>query len=135
MTTAPYDLLLRGGHVVDPASGLDGVADVAVTAGKIAAVGPNLPGPARPAKPSASRIVPMVTTSAAAMVGLQDEIGTLRPGAVADVSVLADDLGRFKLGDNEGTEVIADRKRYDAAAPHPARSARGLTVDFPAVRC
>ena len=74
------------------------------------------------------QIVPMVTTNAAAMVGLQDEIGTLRPGAVADVSVLADDRGCFKLGDNEGTEVIAERmltplfclragKRYDAAAP------------------
>lgn len=74
------------------------------------------------------QIVPMVTTNAAAMLGLRDEIGTLRPGAIADVSVLADDRGRFKLGDNEGTEVIADRMltpllclragtRHDAAAP------------------
>lgn len=74
------------------------------------------------------QIVPMVTTNAAAMLGLQDEIGTLKPGAVADVSVLADDRGRFKLGDNEGTEVIADRMltplfclragiRHDARAP------------------
>ena len=74
------------------------------------------------------QIVPMVTTNAAAMLGLNDEIGTLRPGAIADVSVLADDRGRFRLGDNEGTEVIADRmltplfclragQRHDAAAP------------------
>ena len=74
------------------------------------------------------QIVPMVTTNAAAMLGLKEEIGTLRPGAVADVSVLADDRGRFRLGDNEGTEVIADRmltplfclragRRHDAAAP------------------
>ncbi|MDP2376147.1 amidohydrolase/deacetylase family metallohydrolase [Reyranella sp.] len=74
------------------------------------------------------QIVPMVTTNAAAMLGLADEIGTLRPGAIADISVLADDRGRFRLGDNEGTEVMADRMltplfclragtRHDAAAP------------------
>ena len=74
------------------------------------------------------QIVPMVTTNAAATLGLTDSIGTLRPGAVADISVLADDRGRFRLGDNEGTEVIAQRMltplfclragiRHDAAAP------------------
>jgi dihydroorotase len=33
-----YDLLLRGGHVICPASGINGVMDVAVRDGKIAAV-------------------------------------------------------------------------------------------------
>jgi dihydroorotase len=33
-----YDLLLKGGHVIDPANHLDGVMDVAVSGGKIAAV-------------------------------------------------------------------------------------------------
>ena len=55
------------------------------------------------------QIVPMVTTNAAAMLGMRDEIGTLRPGAIADVSVLADDRGRFRLVDNESTEVVTDR--------------------------
>lgn len=36
-------LLFRGGHVIDPATGLDGPADVAVADGRVAAVGPNLP--------------------------------------------------------------------------------------------
>ena len=35
-------LLLRGGHVLDPASGLDGVADVAVRDGRISAIGADL---------------------------------------------------------------------------------------------
>jgi dihydroorotase len=39
---ATYDLLLRGGHVVDPANNINGSADVGVLDGKIAAVGPNL---------------------------------------------------------------------------------------------
>lgn len=33
-----YDLLLRGGHVIDARNGIDGVMDVAVAGGKIAAV-------------------------------------------------------------------------------------------------
>src|SRR3954464_7753945 len=34
----PYDVLLRGGHVICPTSGINGVMDVAVRDGKIAAV-------------------------------------------------------------------------------------------------
>jgi dihydroorotase len=37
-----YDLLLRGGHVIDPKNGIDEVRDLAVAAGKIAAVAPRL---------------------------------------------------------------------------------------------
>jgi dihydroorotase len=33
-----YDLLLRGGHVIDPRNGLSGVRDVAIADGKVAAV-------------------------------------------------------------------------------------------------
>ncbi len=38
-----YDLLLKGGHVIDPANHIDEVRDVAVFQGKIAAVGKNIP--------------------------------------------------------------------------------------------
>ena len=37
-----YDLILKGGHVIDPSQGLDGVTDVAFKGGKVAAVGRNL---------------------------------------------------------------------------------------------
>jgi len=74
------------------------------------------------------KIVPMVTNNAAEMLGLGDEIGTLRPGVAADVSVLADERGRWVLRDNEGTDAVAERllrplfclragKRFDADAP------------------
>ena len=33
-----FDLLLRGGRVIDPASGVDGLKDVAIRGGKVAAV-------------------------------------------------------------------------------------------------
>ncbi len=38
----PFDLLLKGGHVIDPANGIDGLFDVGVKAGKIVGVAPDL---------------------------------------------------------------------------------------------
>jgi dihydroorotase len=81
------------------------------------------------------QVVPMVTSHAARMIGMQDESGCLRVGGVADISVLSDVRGRWMLSDNEGTEVPADRllqplfclragRRFDATAPIlPALSA------------
>jgi dihydroorotase len=40
--TAHYDLLLKGGHVIDPANHVDAVMDVAIAGGKIAAVEKNI---------------------------------------------------------------------------------------------
>jgi len=42
MTQRGYDLILKGGRVIDPASGRDGTFDVGITGGKIAAVAPSL---------------------------------------------------------------------------------------------
>lgn len=42
----PYDLLLKGGHVIDPANRIDRKADIAVRDGKIAAIEPGI-SPAR----------------------------------------------------------------------------------------
>jgi dihydroorotase len=39
---AHYDLLIQGGHVIDPKNGISAVQDVAMQGGKIAAVGPHL---------------------------------------------------------------------------------------------
>jgi dihydroorotase len=74
------------------------------------------------------QIVPMVTSNAARMLRLEDAIGTLKPGAVADISVLHDERGQWVLRDNEGTKVQAQRllrpafclragRRVDADAP------------------
>jgi len=41
--TPQYDLLLKGGHVIDPANNVDSVMDVAVAAGKIAALAKDIP--------------------------------------------------------------------------------------------
>src|SRR5581483_10664651 len=47
----PYDLLIKGGHVLDPGQGLDGRMDIAISGGKIAAIQPEI------AASDASRVV------------------------------------------------------------------------------
>lgn len=74
------------------------------------------------------QVVPMVTSNPAMMLGCADEIGALKVGMEADVSVIGEKTGRFVLTDNEKNEVIAERllqpafclragTRYDAVAP------------------
>ena len=55
-------------------------------------------------------VVRMVTCNAAAMLGMTGEIGTLAPGAVADVTVLATDHGRFTLSDSLGEEITSSMR-------------------------
>jgi dihydroorotase len=73
------------------------------------------------------QVVPMVTSHPAEMLGLSSEIGAIRPGMPADVTVLGEQRGRFILRDNEHYEIIAERllqpafclragKRHDAVA-------------------
>lgn len=74
------------------------------------------------------QMVPMVTSNPARMLRLEEEIGTLKLGIVADVSVLDDERGQWTLRDNEGNQVKAERmlrpafclragNRIDADAP------------------
>lgn len=76
---------------------------------------------------SLEEVVPMVTSNAARMLRAESEIGALRVGAIADVSILRQISGRFLLSDNEGTEVKTDNllqpdfclragERFDAEA-------------------
>ena len=75
-----------------------------------------------------SDIVAMVTANPAAMLGRSDDIGSLRVGGVADVSVLKVETGRFRLSDNTKAEEICDKLirpsfcmkdgvRFDATSP------------------
>lgn len=58
---------------------------------------------------SIEKIVPMVTTNPAAMLGMQNQLGSLKPGVEADVSVLHDERGSWTLQDNERNKLHTDR--------------------------
>jgi dihydroorotase len=73
------------------------------------------------------KVVPMVTLNPARMLGMENEIGHLKPGVAADLSILHDERGRWTLRDNEGNTVRTERmlrpwfclragRRYDADA-------------------
>ena len=53
-----YDLVLSGGHVIDPRNDVDAALDVAVAEGRIAAVGPNLAAAARSVDVSGLYVTP-----------------------------------------------------------------------------
>jgi dihydroorotase len=75
-------------------------------------------------------IVATVTSNPAAMVGMSDEIGTLKPGTVADVSVLDVIEGRFELRDNSGDSMVSSQMIMPAFA---LRAGRRFDVDSPLV--
>jgi len=73
-------------------------------------------------------IVATVTSNPAAMLGMASQIGALRPGMAADISVLDVLDGRFELRDNSGDSVISTAmivpefalragRRFDAVSP------------------
>jgi len=61
-------------------------------------------------------VASMVTSNAAVLLGLDGQIGTLAPGAVADVSVVRLERGDWTVRDADGTELhLAERIRPDFA--------------------
>jgi dihydroorotase len=56
-----------------------------------------------------NHVVAMVTSNAAKMANMDDEIGRLNVGGVADITVLDDVRGQWIIKDNEGTAVTTDR--------------------------
>ena len=72
-------------------------------------------------------VIRMVTVNAATMLGLTDELGSLAPGRVADVSALAIDEDDWTLQDSLGARIkTAKRLRpvlaLRAGKVHRARS-------------
>lgn len=77
---------------------------------------------------SLNEVVATVTANPARMLGLAEEIGALKPGMAADISVLDMLTGRFELSDNSGVRVTAERmimpvmafkdgRRFDSVSP------------------
>lgn len=112
-------VLLRGGRVIDPASGLDRIADVLCTDGVIAAVGPELvatPG----LVPAGTEVVDC--TGALVTPGLIDLHVHVMPG-LGDFCVRADDVG---VG--MGVPVLVDGGTSGVATFDLARTA---VIDHP----
>jgi len=61
------------------------------------------------------KIVAMATTNPARVLGRENELGTLRPGTIADIAVFEQLEGPFKFADSYGTERNGDTLLVAAA--------------------
>lgn len=121
-----YDLLIRGGHVVDPAHGVDGPRDIAVAGGQIAAVAEELdPTAARAVHDACGRLVlpGIIDTevhlggSGGALIGHRDlaRNGVTTAVEFSDYRRMISYLGEAGAGITvAGIEVVGP---YDAATP------------------
>lgn len=87
----PYDLLLKGGHVIDPQNNLDGTYDVAIKGHTIAAVGPDI--------------------NPALAVKVVDMAGHYVTPGILDIHVHVYHT-RAPEGDPEGLSVVADAHSF-----------------------
>src|SRR5579863_5205649 len=85
-----FDVVLRGGRVIDPAQGIDAISDVAVANGRIAAVAPGLPASRTDIDVQGALVLPgMIDTHAhvfrhvTGRFGLEADMVGVRSGATA----------------------------------------------------
>jgi len=88
-----YDLVLKGGHVIDPKNKINRVMDVAIAGGKIARVAENIP--ASEAKRVANVAGLYVTPG---LIDLHVHVYTGRPGTTGDSSSVQPDAFSFRTG-------------------------------------
>ena len=102
MADRKYDLIVKGGRVIDPSQSLDRVADVAIADGKIAAIAPDLDAQ------QARRIIPV--PGSLVTPGLID----LHVHGFQGISRWGVDLDRFCLGRGVTTAVDAGTSGADS---------------------
>lgn len=96
-----YDLVLQGGHIIDPAQNLNDIYDVAIDQGKIAAIAPQLPlHPAQKTVSVAGKIV------CPGLIDLHTHIYEW---------VVSDSLGADDVGINAGVTTVVDQGDCGAA--------------------
>ena len=105
-----YDVVLRGGRVIDPESGLDAVRDVAIAGDRVAAVGTGLP----PGRQEA------------------DVEGQVVTAGFVDLHSHAHDLGsaRLRVADGVTTALELEAGATPVAAAYAAAAAAGRPLNY-----
>ena len=114
---AKFDLIVRGGRVIDPASGLDGVHDVAVKDGTIAQVAPRIAGPAARTVDARNQLV---------IPGMIDTHGHVYQHVTGDFGMNPDEVGI-----RSGVAAVVDQ---GGAAPLTIQGFRKFIKDPAATR-
>jgi dihydroorotase len=107
-----YDMIVRGGRVIDPSLHLDAIADIAITGNRIAAVAPII---------SAQADEELDATGKLVMPGLLDIHGHYARDAEGPHICLSDGVTGWVDGGSGGADNIDDMIAIARAAPQPAR--------------
>ena len=107
-----FDLILRGGRVIDPSLNLDRVADVAISGSRIAAIANNISGSAATEIDATNRIV---------MPGLLDIHGHYAQDDEGPHICLADGVTGWVDAGSAGADNIDEIVAVARSAPQPAR--------------
>ena len=109
---AGYDLVVKGGRVIDPSRGLDAVRDVAIGNGRIAAVGQNIPaGAAEVVDASGKLVVP-------GLIDIHTHTARTSDGPGL---VLKDGVTGWIDAGSQGADHIEDTIAVAKSAPQQAR--------------
>src|SRR5499427_1586202 len=114
---AEFDLIVRGGRVIDPFSGIDGVHDVAVKDGVIAQVGPRISGTATRTVNARNQVV---------IPGMIDTHGHVYQHVTGDFGMNPDEVGI-----RSGVTAVVDQ---GGAAPLTIQGFRKFIKDSAATR-
>ncbi len=113
LLAAQYDLVIRGGRVIDAAQGLDLKADIAIHDGKIAAIRPKIaPSAAKESFDATGKLV---------MPGLIDIHAHLADPAMPPATCLADGVTTIVDAGSTGFENVEDLVKIVQSAPIRAR--------------
>ena len=110
--TSKYDLVIRGGRVIDPSVRLDAVRDVAISGGRIAAVEPSI----------AANAVEIIDARGKLVVpGLIDIHTHTGRSAEGPVLVLRDGVTGWIDAGSQGADRVADIVAVARSSPQPGR--------------
>ena len=107
-----YDILIRGGRVIDPSLRLDGIRDVAIAAGRIAAIDANIGGEAADTIDARGKLV---------VPGLIDIHTHAASSADGPRMLLEDGVTGWIDAGSQGADRIADPVAAAKASPQPGR--------------
>jgi dihydroorotase len=111
-SAASYDLIVRGGRVIDPSLRIDAVCDVAITGGRIAAVEPDIKAAATKSIDARGKIV------APGLIDIHTHAARVKDGPAI---CLADGVTGFIDAGSQGADRIDDVVAVARTAPQPAR--------------
>jgi dihydroorotase len=109
---ASYDLIVRGGRVIDPSLRVDAIRDVAITGGRIAAVEADIKADAADTIDARGKIV------VPGLLDIHTHAGRIKEGPAL---CLADGVTGFVDAGSQGADRIGDVLSVARSAPQPSR--------------